>query len=103
MAVRLDQQAHRLRGLSGRPHPPAGSEAELAGHGASRGMGRAGRALALSLLLLAAPAMAETRLRIGLAEDPDSFDPTPGISYVGRIVFMALCDKLLDADRKAEL
>ncbi len=48
-------------------------------------------------------AQAQTHLRIGLSEDPDSFDPTPGNSYVGRIVFMSLCDKLLDADKKTQL
>ena len=35
-------------------------------------------------------------LRIGLAEDPDVLDPSLARSFVGRIVFSALCDKLLD-------
>src|SRR5262249_34267596 len=35
-------------------------------------------------------------LRIGLAEDPDVLDPTLARTYVGRIVFAALCDKLVD-------
>jgi peptide/nickel transport system substrate-binding protein len=48
---------------------------------------------------LAAPAMAQERiLHIGLREDPDLLDPTLGSSYVGRIVFSGLCDKLFDID-----
>jgi peptide/nickel transport system substrate-binding protein len=41
-------------------------------------------------------ASAESTLRIGLAEDPDVLDPTLARSYVGRIVFAGLCDKLFD-------
>jgi len=32
-------------------------------------------------------ALAQTTLRIGLAEDPDALDPSTGRTYVGRIVF----------------
>ena len=39
-------------------------------------------------------------LRIGLAEDPDVLDPTLARTFVGRIVFAALCDKLFDIDEK---
>lgn len=39
-------------------------------------------------------------LRVGLAEDPDILDPTLARTFVGRIVFSALCDKLLDVDEK---
>ena len=39
---------------------------------------------------------AQTTLRIGLAEDPDVLDPTIARTYVGRIVFSSLCDKLFD-------
>ena len=56
----------------------------------------------LSLALataLAAPASAQN-LRIGLREDPDLLDPTLGSSYVGRIVYAAMCDKLFDLDAK---
>ncbi|MEJ0018582.1 MAG: ABC transporter substrate-binding protein [Acetobacteraceae bacterium] len=53
----------------------------------------------LCALAIAAPAMAQDRiLRIGLREDPDQLDPTLGSSYVGRIVFAGLCDKLFDID-----
>lgn len=47
-------------------------------------------------VLLAGMASAETTLRIGLAEDPDALDPTIARTYVGRIVFSSLCDKLFD-------
>jgi peptide/nickel transport system substrate-binding protein len=41
-------------------------------------------------------ASAETTLKIGLAEDPDILDPTLARTFVGRIVFASLCDKLFD-------
>jgi peptide/nickel transport system substrate-binding protein len=47
---------------------------------------------------LASAASAQSTLRIGLAEDPDVLDPTLARTYVGRIVFAALCDKLFDID-----
>jgi peptide/nickel transport system substrate-binding protein len=49
--------------------------------------------------LAGASASAQT-LRIGLAEDPDVLDPTLARSFVGRVVFAALCDKLFDIDDK---
>jgi hypothetical protein len=54
-------------------------------------------AFAAILLALSLPATAQT-LRIGLREDPDVLDPTLGSSYVGRIVYAAMCDKLFDID-----
>ncbi|MEK6244877.1 MAG: ABC transporter substrate-binding protein [Pseudomonadota bacterium] len=42
-------------------------------------------------------------LRIGLAEDPDILDPTLARTFVGRIVFSALCDKLFDLDEKLNI
>src|SRR6476646_10772634 len=53
---------------------------------------------ACALVAFAAPAAAQTNLRIGLAEDPDNLDPTTAGSYVGRIVLASLCDKLFDID-----
>src|ERR1700720_4547811 len=55
------------------------------------------------LLSLGAGAQAETTLRIGLAEDPDILDPTMARTYVGRIVFASLCDKLFDIDEKLNI
>lgn len=43
-----------------------------------------------------------TTLRIGLAEDPDVLDPTLSRTYVGRIVFASICDKLFDINEKLE-
>jgi peptide/nickel transport system substrate-binding protein len=50
----------------------------------------------LGFALLAGTALAQTTLRIGLAEDPDILDPTLARTFVGRIVFAAMCDKLVD-------
>jgi peptide/nickel transport system substrate-binding protein len=55
------------------------------------------------LMSLGSNLHAETTLRIGLAEDPDILDPTLARTYVGRIVFAALCDKLFDIDQKANI
>src|SRR5579863_943013 len=61
-------------------------------------MGRFKILLAAGMLLGAnyGAASAETVLHIGLQEDPDILDPTLARTFVGRIVFMALCDKLFD-------
>jgi peptide/nickel transport system substrate-binding protein len=57
--------------------------------------------LALAPLLPLAPMAAQAQtLRVGLAEDPDVLDPSLARSFVGRIVFSGLCDKLLDIDDK---
>ncbi|HMA07581.1 MAG TPA: ABC transporter substrate-binding protein, partial [Ramlibacter sp.] len=58
--------------------------------------------LALGLALAAAASTAQT-LRIGLAEDPDVLDPSLARTFVGRIVFSALCDKLVDIDEKLNI
>src|SRR5690242_9778066 len=52
----------------------------------------------LCFILSAATAHAAGTLRIGLNEDPDALDPARGGSFVGRVVFAAVCDKLLDID-----
>jgi peptide/nickel transport system substrate-binding protein len=55
------------------------------------------------LMSLGSNLHAETTLRIGLAEDPDILDPTLARTYVGRIVFASLCDKLFDIDAKLNI
>jgi len=60
-------------------------------------------AAAALLLSLQTGALAQTTLRIGLAEDPDILDPTMARTYVGRIVFAAFCDKLFDIDEKLNI
>ncbi len=59
--------------------------------------------IAAVFLLGGSAAMAQTTLRIGLAEDPDVLDPTLARTYVGRIVFASLCDKLFDIDDKLNI
>jgi len=54
---------------------------------------------AFVLLFFASTVQGQT-LRIGLAEDPDILDPTMARTFVGRIVFAGLCDKLFDLDEK---
>ncbi len=57
----------------------------------------------ISLLLLSGLAQVQAQtLRVGLAEDPDALDPTRARSFVGRIVFSALCDKLVRHRREAQ-
>ena len=61
-------------------------------------------AVAAALLLsLETGVYAQTTLRIGLAEDPDVLDPSMARTYVGRIVFAAVCDKLFDIDEKLNI
>jgi peptide/nickel transport system substrate-binding protein len=59
--------------------------------------------LVAAAVLSSSAAMAQTTLRIGLAEDPDILDPTLARTYVGRIVFASLCDKLFDIDEKLNI
>ncbi len=61
--------------------------------------------LVLALVLLAGAVAAQPlpNLRIGLREDPDILDPSLARTYVGRIVFAALCDKLFDINEKLEI
>ena len=60
-------------------------------------------ALAGGFALSLGMASAQTSMRIGLAEDPDVLDPSLARSYVGRIVFASLCDKLFDIDAKLNI
>jgi peptide/nickel transport system substrate-binding protein len=60
-------------------------------------------ATAALLVSLGAGVQAQTTLRIGIAEDPDILDPSLGRTYVGRIVFSAVCDKLFDIDEKLNI
>src|SRR5438034_45339 len=58
--------------------------------------------LGIAALLVALASQGQT-LRFGLAEDPDILDPTLARTFVGRIVFAALCDKLFDIDEKLNI
>ena len=62
------------------------------------------RTLLATTLIVCLPVLANAQtLRIGLAEDPDLLDPTLARSFVGRLVFMSLCDKLFDIDEKLNI
>lgn len=62
------------------------------------------RTLAGAALLSLIPLLGQAQtLRVGLAEDPDMLDPTLARTFVGRIVFAALCDKLVDVDDKLNI
>ena len=54
-------------------------------------------------MALAASVAQGAGLRIGLQSDPDALDPATGTSFTGRIVFAALCDKLVDIDPRMEV
>ena len=77
----------------------------------NRGMRRLGAALALAVAVVAAGAggstSAEARaggtLRIALAEDPDALDPTLARTFVGRMVFLHMCEKLYDLNSRLEI
>jgi peptide/nickel transport system substrate-binding protein len=60
-------------------------------------------ALALLVSVAAVGAAAQSNLRVGLAEDPDILDPTLARTYVGRIVFASICDKLFDIDENLNI
>jgi len=55
------------------------------------------------LAALPALAQAPSTLRVGLQEDPDVLDPHKARTFVGRIVFMGLCDRLVDIDSELKI
>ena len=62
------------------------------------------RSVLPAIVLALVPMMGHAQtLRVGLAEDPDVLDPSLARSFVGRVVFAALCDKLFDIDEKLEI
>jgi peptide/nickel transport system substrate-binding protein len=62
------------------------------------------RLLLAAVLLAAIPAAGWPQtLRIALREDADLLDPTLARTYVGRIIFAGLCDKLFDLNEKLEI
>ena len=56
----------------------------------------------LGSALIAGPLAAQT-LRIGLAEDPDTLDPTLSRTFVSGVVRTALCDRLFDIGLELEI
>jgi peptide/nickel transport system substrate-binding protein len=61
--------------------------------------------LTAAAVLVSLPAFAQqgSVLRMGMAEDTDLMDPTLSRTYVGRIMFAGLCDKLVDINQKLEI
>ncbi|WOI55901.1 ABC transporter substrate-binding protein [Palleronia sp. LCG004] len=61
--------------------------------------------LPIAAALLGASAFAATAqdLTIALQSDPDTLDPDPNRSFVGRIVLAALCDKLVDISPELDI
>ncbi|MEM6710669.1 MAG: ABC transporter substrate-binding protein [Pseudomonadota bacterium] len=58
---------------------------------------------AATILALTAGAVQAQDLRIGLQEDPDILDPDQSRTFVGRIVYASLCDKLVDITPDLEI
>src|SRR5215472_11026797 len=56
----------------------------------------------LGSTLIAGVATAQT-LRVGLAEDPDTLDPTLSRTFVSGVVRTALCDRLFDIGLELEV
>lgn len=62
------------------------------------------RRFLLAMLLLAAPTLASAQtLKIALRQDLDTMDPTFATTYVARIVYAGMCDKLFDIDEKLNI
>jgi len=60
-------------------------------------------AMLVAVTALAMGSAAAQTLRIALREDADLLDPTLARTYVGRIVFAGLCDKLFDINEKLQI
>ena len=62
--------------------------------------------VAVALVLALAPAGADAQKKqvvVGLNQDPDILDPTLARTYVGRIVFSHICEKLYEIDEKLNI
>src|SRR5471032_3523636 len=59
--------------------------------------------LSLAAAGLGTAAFAQSHLRIGIGDDPDVLDPSLARTYVGRIVFASICDKLFDIDENLKI
>src|SRR3954466_8500215 len=81
---------------------------------AFRALGLGASAVVLALVLAAAVSAASGSKRstsvknggtlvIGLESDPDALDPTLARTFVGRIVFLHMCEKLYDLNSKLEI
>src|SRR5436853_3612396 len=57
----------------------------------------------LTLALATAADAQKKQLVVGLNQDPDILDPTLARTYVGRIVFSHICEKLYEIDEKLQI
>ena len=58
---------------------------------------RTAKTISLAVCLALSAGLAQAKdFRIGLQEDPDVLDPDQSRTFVGRIVYASLCDKLVD-------
>ncbi|MEM6636709.1 MAG: ABC transporter substrate-binding protein [Pseudomonadota bacterium] len=65
---------------------------------------RIGRTLSLAAVLALGTGLAQAQdFRIGLQEDPDILDPDQSRTFVGRIVYASMCDKLVDITPELEI
>jgi len=61
-------------------------------------------ALPIALMLGALPAQAQKKtLVVALNQDPDILDPSPSRTYVGRIIFAQMCEKLYEIDESLRI
>src|SRR5690606_3107958 len=75
----------------------SGKEGQVPGDGRVReSLMKSLKILSLTAALLASSAAMAADLRIALQDDPDVLDPHMARTFVGRIVFTSLCDKLVD-------
>jgi peptide/nickel transport system substrate-binding protein len=60
--------------------------------------------LGLGLMLITEPALAQKKsLVVALNQDPDILDPSLARTYVGRIIFSQMCEKLYDIDENLKI
>ncbi len=65
---------------------------------------RLGKTFGVAALLALGTSLAHAQdFRIGLQEDPDILDPDQSRTFVGRIVYASLCDKLVDITPDLEI
>ena len=58
--------------------------------------------MASAAVMLGVPASAAT-LKVGIQDDPDALDPATSGTYTGRLIFTAMCDKLVDIDKNLKI
>jgi peptide/nickel transport system substrate-binding protein len=66
-------------------------------------MNRIKQLLLVATALVSASSALAADLRIGLQDDADVLDPHRARTFVGRIVFTSMCDKLFDINAKLEI